>query len=304
MPDLGTQVRSYAAGLIAAAPPVTAHDARRLVRRRRRPAGALIVGIAAALLIVAGSSAVALHEEDDDAVTTTDQGPSDLGHDLNGHRDWLVALLNGAVEPDSEAFEIRFSDEFLDAVPAEEFSRVVEALGDSAPWVVGTEVERRDQTLAVQLVGADGQHARLTLATDDDDRMRAATILVTGRCGGLFSPDEVAPPPVVADRLSWVFDVVNSSRSLSDEELTTHLGRTFLEDVPLDEFRRRLDEIRALGPLTMRWFEDEPQPTELTARVGLNTGEEGRVRLVLADEEPHRIIGFTVASAQPCPLEG
>lgn len=300
MLDLEDQLKSYARATMAVTHPVRSDE----VRSRRAASTSFVprlLAVAAAVLAVIGVAAVVVRDGGDDKViTTVDENGAAFLRDLGGNRDWLVALVNGEIDPDDAELERRFAASFLATVPPDDIRSLPEDLAGSAPWRLLGEVERRDDALAVGLVGADGQQARLTLAVDGDGRMIGATVLMARPCSIVGAEAATLPSPL-ADRLAWALDAVAADRRLTDAELSEHLDGSFLAAVPAEEMRRRFDEVRALAPLHVRGYEGALTTSDVVvALVGIRTGEEARLTVRISPDAPHRITELTLLTEQPC----
>lgn len=301
--SLTSAVRRHVEAAEASVRPVTADEARgRAAARRPRWAGQTLVAAVVLVVVTLGVAVAGWIDttEDTAMVDTADVWPLTI----EGQRDWLLTIINGAHEPDDAELRARLDDTFLRAVPPGAFRATTRQITPLGPWTVATEVERRDGTLALQLLAADGeQQARLSLTLAEDGRLSGALVLLADSCASeLVEPASVALAPALQERLDWILAVVADGRTLSDEELTDVIDPAFLQALPGDEMRTAIAEVAALGPLTMRWFEGEPGPTELIARVGIFTGEEARLRLSIEPDPPHRIAGASVLTWAPCAL--
>ena len=299
MAELEERLRRYAAAVIEATPAVTVEEARQAGPRRRRWVVAVALAAAAVVVVAGGVVGLLVTAEDDGQELNTISG-EDMPLTLDGHRDWMLAVLNGRTSPTDDAIRSRYSTTFLGAVPPDELRRVIEEVRRLGPWRILAEVERRgEEVVAVQLVAADGQQARLTLRLGAGGRVEASTILLATPCAAPVPATTPLSPPL-ADQLSWTQELLASDRAPSDDELRGHFAASFLSAVPLDQLRGGIDQIRELGPLTLRSFEGPPSEHALTARLGVRTGEEARLSLTVAAQPPHQITGLTVLTQQPC----
>ena len=173
-------------------------------------------------------------------------------------------------------------------------------LRSQAPWSVLTEVERRGtEVLAVQIMSKEGSQARLTLHRGADGRIDASTILTAVPCAGPVDAATNLAPDLRA-QLTWVTTLLSSASAPSDAELRDRLSPTFLAAIPPEQFRAALAQLRALGPFTIRSYEGSPAPLNLTARVGVRTGEEARLELTIELGSSHRITAFAIRTQPPC----
>lgn len=300
-PEVEVEVRHYAEVITESVPPVTADEAReRAEHRGGPPAIARWLALAAAVVLVAGLAAVLVSSGDGEEETKVAAG--DFPLTLDGHRDWFLEVLNGADPSDSE-LERRLAVTFLDAVPPEEFRKINDSVQSGAPWRVLREVERRDeQTLALQLVNGDRDQMRLSFSVGAEGRLTAAMVLSAVPCGEVTPPGEAEVAPPLAERLDWVLAAVNGGGDYSDEEIASVLAPSFVDAMPPAQFRTVLEQVRAIGPLTKRHYEDRPTETTLFLRVGIHTGEEARLTLSIERDTPHRITRFSFLTQQPCRL--
>jgi hypothetical protein len=300
---LAVTVRRHVDATVAGVDPVTADEARsRVAQRRPRWAGPLLAAAAVLAAVAVGVAVAGLLESTEDATVVDTAGAWPLT--IEGHRDWLLAIINGEHEPDDAELRARLDETFLQAVSPESFRAATRQITPLGPWTVATEVERRDAALALQLLAGDGeQQARLSLALADDGRLAGALVLLASSCSAeLVEPASVELAPALGERLDWLLDGVADGRTPSDEELAAVMDPAFLQALPGDEMRTALAEVAALAPLTLRWYEGSPGPTELTARVGIVSGEEARLRLSIEPGPPHRITGASVLTREPCGL--
>jgi hypothetical protein len=300
---LTVAVRRHVDAVANGVRPVTADEARaRAATRRPRWTGPLLAAAAVLAVVAVGVAVAGLVEstEDTTMVDTADAWPLTI----EGHRDWLLAVVNAEHEPDDAELEARLDDTFLREVPPESFRATTRQITPLGPWMVAAEVERRDRALALQLLAADGdQQARLSLALGDDGRLAGALVLLAAPCAAeLVEPAQVELTPALQERLDWLLAVVADERTVSDEELAEVIDPSFLQAMPGDEMRTALAEVAALGPLSLRWYEGAPSSSELVARVGILSGEEARLRLAIEPDPPHRITGASVLTQEPCEL--
>ena len=300
MIELEERLRTYAASVLAEAPPVTVEE----VRRGRPQARSVLrrgLAVAAVVLALVGvGAAVTIDDEEETTRVTTN--PQTFPLTLDGHRDWTIAVLNGDIEPSDEAMEARYTDDFLAAISPKEFRAVSAQLTPMAPWEALTEVERRDEeVLAVQLASASGEQVRLTLHRTPSGKLDGSTVLAAAPCADPVPADTKLDGPL-GDAHAWVTELLASSSSPTDEELRQRFAPSFLAEVTPDRLRAGLPQLRALGPYTLRSFEGPPLPFSLTARVGLRSGEEARLALAVETDPPHRITGFSVFTQAPCRL--
>lgn len=247
-------------------------------------------------IVLAGAGVVAAVVVGGDAGEPSDPG----GSSLDRLRDWQVAVLNGDVEASDEAIGERYSASFLAAVPASSFRDGAEALRPMGPWRLGHEIERRgDDVLAVQLVGAGGEEARLTILRGAGGRIEGSTILRATPCAVAVDPEAPIAAPL-ADRLEQALAFFREGNDPSDEELAERFAPSFLAELPPAGLRAALEQVRALGPFRVRSYEGEPLPASLVARLGVRTGEEARLTLGVEPDAPHRITTLTVFTEQPC----
>lgn len=296
--EVEVEVRHYAEVMIESVPPVTADEARERVEHRRGPPGvARWLALAAAVVLVAGVAAVLVSSGDGEEETKVAAG--DFPLTLDGHRDWFLRVMNGHVPSDAE-LEERLALSFLQAIPSEEFRQVFDSVHAGAPWRTIREIERREQqTLAVQVVDAEGDQSRLSFAVGGEGKIVHAVVLAAVPCGEVIPPDDVDLAPPLAQRLEWLWAAANGETDPSEEEIASVLHPSFMAPV---EFRSGLQSLRTLGPLTKRHYEDRPTDRALFLRVGINSGEEARLSLHTEREAPHRITGFSFLTQQPCRL--
>ena len=301
MSDLEERLRTYAAAAIEEASPVTAEEVRGMTRPAR-PMMTRLLAIAVVLLALAGvSAAVVLNDDDATRVTS---GPPSFPLTLDGHRDWNVAVLNGEVAATDEQFRARYSEDFVDAVSAEEFRSTSEPLIALGAWRVISEVERRgEELLAVQLASASGEQARLTIHRDRSGKVDGSTILIAVPCADPVATDGTINGPL-NERFGWITELLGATSTPSDEELRERFAPSFLSAVPPDRLRAGLPQLRDLGPYTLRSFEGPPSAYSLSARLGVRTGEEARLTLAIEPDPPHRITGFSVFTQPPCRITG
>ena len=298
MPDIETQLRSYAADLLERVEPVTSAEARSMARRtqlRRR-----LVGVAAALVLVAGAFAAISRVGGNDPTTTAGDDVARLPMTLDGQRDWLLATLNGH-NPSDDEIRSRFTDAFLAAVPPTKLrdeDRQVQKLG---PWHIQSEVERRDHALAVQLVATSGQQARLTVALDAEGKIDGSTVLFTTPCATAVKPADAHLDGTLATQLQWYLAVIGGNQDPSVDEVAAHVAPNVLDQIGgASGFVAELPRVRAIGPFTPRAFEGMPTSTELNLRVGVLTGEEARVHILIEPDAPHRMLSASILTQQPC----
>lgn len=222
------------------------------------------------------------------------------GSSLDRLRDWQVAVLNGDAEATDDAVRERYSASFLAAVPPSTFREGAAALGPLGPWRLGPEIERRgDEVLAVQLVGAGGEEARLTILRGAGGRIDGSTILRATPCAAAGDPEAPIAAPL-ADRLEEALGLFRDGPDPTDEELAERFASSFLAELPPTRLRAALDQIRAIGPFRVRNFEGQPVQTSLVARLGVRTGEEARLTLGIEPDAPHRITTLTLLTQPPC----
>jgi hypothetical protein len=306
MTDLETRLQRHAESWLAAAPPVTIDEVKRRagdepdLGRTGGPPAAVVrwLGLAAVLLVLVGLVAVTTVGGKDEIVRAGDVAGGPLS--LDGHRDWVLGVLNGEIEATDGALAARYSDGFRDAVPPATFRKTHEPLLAVAPWRVVQEIERRgDDVLGVQIQAADGTQARLTLHRQADGRLDASTILRAVDCAPLV--DKGTPlDAVLATQLDWVMELLAGDDTPSADELERHFAPSFLQAVPVQRLRELLPQVRDLRPFTLRHYEGQPGPRTLTARLGVRSGEEARLTLTIEPDAPHRITGFAVFTQQPC----
>jgi hypothetical protein len=302
MNDIEDRIKRYAVATIEATDPVTADEARtRAGRRSWRSPWMAYIALAAAIAVVAGSAGLIMRGDSDGQEVAS--AGREFPMTLDGQRDWMVAVVNGDIEATDEELKDRFSEEFLSSVPPETLRQTFESVIELAPWTVLSEVERRENVLAVQLQGAGARQARLTMMTGSAGRVEASTILMAEPCAEAV-PADAPLEPALAGQLEWTKALLASTGEPSDQELVEHLAPSFLSAVPVAEFRVALEQVRALGPFTYRHHEGPPLESSLTMRVGIRTGEEARLTLATETRPPHQVTGFVVRTQQPCRLEG
>jgi hypothetical protein len=121
-------------------------------------------------------------------------------------------------------------------------------------------------------------------------------VLATRDCGALVPADAAG---IAADaELAWALDLINSDRVVSDAELAEHLSDTFLGAMRPDEFRARLEEVRAIGPFVPRWLQGAPGAQRVALVVGTASGEEGE--LVVERDGEGRVDVLNLTTQQPC----
>ena len=296
MVELEERIREYAKAAVAAAPPVTMEEVRPPDGARRSSTPWLAV--AAAVLLLAGIATTFVVDDAGEEVRAISGAEMPLT--LDGHLDWELAALNGKISMTDAEIRARFSNEFVEAVPPDTFRRTTEEVARLAPWRVLVEVERRgDTVLAVQLVAAGGQQARLTLLVGADGRVGASTILMATSCAEVLPADTPLSSPL-AEQLDWVKGRLADGPVPTDDELRARFSPSFLASVPVGQLRQGFEQLQAIGPYTMRTYEGRPSEWQLNARLGVKTGEEARLVLAIDSAPPHQITGFGVHTQQPC----
>jgi hypothetical protein len=258
---------------------------------------------AAAVLVAAVGASSIVIGVGDQARKVTALGDRSFPTTLDGHRDWMLALFNGEIQPTDSELEQRFTPEFLQAVSPNQVRNYAESLKARKPWRVLREVERREsRVLAAQLVSTSGEQARLTLQREPGGRLSASTILVATPCAQPVDPATVSLPEPIAGQFAWFFALINRQDDVTDDEINGHLALAFLAEFPPDRFRLALGQIRGIGPFTLRSYEGAPLSTGVIARLGVRTGEEARFTLAVDPTSPGRITGAQVMTLQPCRL--
>ncbi|WP_166350252.1 serine hydrolase [Phytoactinopolyspora limicola] len=163
-------------------------------RRRRHRRAQLAVGVLAGCLLVACGSGDdgAAHPPDTDGGHTPTAPATPDGTDTHvpatpaGEQvTWVLRELHSETGPDADTAEERFSEAFLDEVPAPQVALTFNGLRQLGPFtVVG--YEGSDDAARVQLSGADDTGWLLTLLVDDDGRIGTLTV----------APHD--PPPEIA----------------------------------------------------------------------------------------------------------
>lgn len=305
MVDLEERIRRHVDAQLLLVDPVTADEAR---SRAHGPRASTMwegptrwFAVAALVLAVTGivaALAVRDRSQDSPRASVVDAG-QDPDLTLDGLRDYQLQLLNGR-EPTDAELQARYTGTFLAAISPDKFRSTQRSLEERGHWRIAGEVERRDDTvLAVQLIAADGTQARLTMHRAASGKLDASTILLAQACAPAVTIDSTLEP-ALRSHLDWAMALLASEKDPSDAELRDHLAPSFLEMVPLGEFRSGLGQLRALGPYSLRSYEGAPNRIQLAARVGLRTGEEARLSLSIEPREPHRITGFSIFTQAPC----
>ena len=318
MPDLDVEIRRYTEALVESVPAVTALEARQRVARspfrRLGVASNRFLAIAAAMLAILGFAGVtAAVRVAGTRTTVAADGPLPLPLTLDGHLEWFLSLYNGAHTPNDAEIETRFAASFVDEIaPAEIRDLAAEVRADGAPadgappgWVVKQEIERRETTLATQLVAANGMQARLSLMVDQAGQIVFYTIKPAGEsCTAMNDREDVQVPQALASRLVWLMGTLNSTAPLTDEEVSDVFAPSFLERVAPDRLRRVVSEVRTDAPLTIRHFERAAAETALEVRLGTDTGRETRLALVIDRQEPHQITRIEfLPNPPPCSVD-
>jgi hypothetical protein len=295
--DVEDLVRRYADAAIAAAPPVTLDEVLSRSGHGRSPLR--WVAVAAAVLLVLGLAAAVLRQ--DEGTNVAARSAADFPLSLDGHRDWVVAVLNRQVEVSESEYQRRYADVFVGAIPLDRFRETNAQVAARGPWSVLREVERRDETvLAVQLGSSSGEQMRLTLHRAADGRLDASTVLNTVPCAAPVAA-EADLSPALRVQLDWLDALFGSDRTPSSQEVAEHLAPGFLRQIGGEgAFVGLLPQVRRVAPLTRRAFEGPPRELGLTARLGVNTGEEARLTLEIETAAPHRISSFGILTTQPC----
>jgi len=297
MPELEQRLRRYADAAVASSPPVTIAEVQD--RARRRGTALRLLTVAALILVVLGVAALATHHEQGTHVAA--QSGNDFPLTIDGHRDWTLAFLNRQLDVSDAEYRRRYSDSFVAAVPLDTFRETSTQVAAGGPWSILREVERRDDSvLVVQLGASSGEQLRLTLHRATDGRLDASTVLATVPCAAPVPPDAKLAP-ALQEQLGWLEALLASSRTPPTDEVAAHLAPTFLRQTGgSGSFVGILPVLRRLGPYTRRSFEGPPRELGLTARLGINTGEEARLTLEVERGGPHRISSFGIVTAQPC----
>lgn len=299
MSDIETQVRSYAAEVVDTVEPVTADEARARARHSRtRLRLVRAAAAAAAIALTAGVIAVISRQEDVTTAAGGDAGGYPLT--LDGHRDWQLALFDGR-EPTDDEIRSRLTEEFLAAVPPAKFRETVATIRDLGPWRVLAEIERREDSLAVQLAAESGQQARLTVAVDPEGRLAGSTVLLATPCAPAVPSSDVVLDAPLADQIDWYLALINSQEPVTEGEITAHFAPTFLDQVGgAAHIASAQTSVRALGPFTKRHYEGQPATNEANLRLGIRSGEEARLHLIIEPRPPHRIVVYSILTQQPC----